>query len=76
MSKGEDDLTPEEDALLELLFTLVEKYEAPRLFALTSLLFALRIPQSEIRNPKFLSLPPAVCLLLPASCFLPTGSCR
>ena len=30
MSKSEDDLTPEEDALLELLFTLVEKYEASR----------------------------------------------
>ena len=30
MSKSEDDLTPEEDALLELLFTLVEKYEAGR----------------------------------------------
>ena len=30
MSKGEDALTPEEDALLELLFTLVEKYEAGR----------------------------------------------
>ncbi len=30
MSKGEDALTPEEDALLELLFTLVEKYERGR----------------------------------------------
>ena len=30
MSKGEAKLTPEEDALLELLFTLVEKYEAGR----------------------------------------------
>jgi HTH-type transcriptional regulator/antitoxin HigA len=30
MSKGEDRLTPEEDALLELLFTLIEKYEAGR----------------------------------------------
>jgi HTH-type transcriptional regulator/antitoxin HigA len=30
MSKGEDRLTPEEDALLELLFTLIEKYEGGR----------------------------------------------
>jgi HTH-type transcriptional regulator / antitoxin HigA len=30
MSKGEDALSPEENALLELLFTLVEKYEAGR----------------------------------------------
>lgn len=27
MAKGEDNLTPEEDALLELLFVLIEKYE-------------------------------------------------
>ena len=30
MSGGEDTLTPEENALLELLFTLIEKYEADR----------------------------------------------
>jgi HTH-type transcriptional regulator/antitoxin HigA len=30
MSKGEDDLTPEEDTLLELLFTLIEKFEEGR----------------------------------------------
>jgi antitoxin component HigA of HigAB toxin-antitoxin module len=27
MAKGEDQVTPEEDALLELLFTLIEKFE-------------------------------------------------
>ena len=30
MSKVEDALTPEEDALLDLLFTVIEKYEAGR----------------------------------------------
>jgi HTH-type transcriptional regulator/antitoxin HigA len=35
MSKGEDDLTPEENTLLELLFTLIEKFEEGR-FELTA----------------------------------------
>jgi HTH-type transcriptional regulator/antitoxin HigA len=54
MSKGEDHLTPEENALLELLFTLIEKFEEGRfeLYASTPRGILLELMEARQAKPR------------------------